>query len=249
MGFQAKNLLQSFLLYVKTCFVAKRKRNHDNVFVGNPAFGGRGSGVHRKSKRKKVCNKCFDSTLGYPGEGWATLRIATWNTRSLSFERFEYCKQLNYDVLAITEMWRRQRHFQTKSKNFTVSSPIIMKKGPNKGQPCFPNDKEAGVGILLSKRMQSKLMAFGSQGERVCWVRLQGPTCNIFILAVYMPHRGRINPSQSDTISDIERVLSKVPRGDCICILGDLNEHNCKQMLNTGQVNILPALNLQILAS
>ena len=67
-------------------------------------------------------------------------------------------------------------------------------------------------------------MGFGSEGERVCWVRLKGPTCNIFIVAVYMPHRGRIQPSQDDTIKDIQMVLAKIPRGDCICVLGDLNE-------------------------
>ena len=41
-----------------------------------------------------------------------------------------------------------------------------------------------------------------------------------------MPHRGRVAPSQDDTIKDLETVLAKVPHGDCICIciLGDLNE-------------------------
>ena len=34
-----------------------------------------------------------------------------------------------------------------------------------------------------------------------------------------------MQPAQDDTISDLEKVLtSKVPQGDCICILGDLNE-------------------------
>ena len=40
-----------------------------------------------------------------------------------------------------------------------------------------------------------------------------------------MPHRGRVSPSQDDTIRDLEFVLTKkVPQGDCICIMGDLNE-------------------------
>ena len=55
-------------------------------------------------------------------------------------------------------------------------------------------------------------------------MRLKGPTCNIFLIAVYLPHRGRVSPSQDDTIADLEKVLAKVPRSDCICILGDLNE-------------------------
>ena len=53
----------------------------------------------------------FDATLGFPGEGpdkWSNkhdnLSMATWNTRSLSFERFNYCQGLGFDVLAITEL-------------------------------------------------------------------------------------------------------------------------------------------------
>ena len=133
--------------------------------------------------------KLFDSTLGYPGEGWEFLKMATWNTRSLTFERFKYCEQLGYDVLAITELWRKQNNYQTKCTRYTTSTPRIIQKGPNKGKPRFPSDKAAGVGILLSTRMQKKLMGFGSEGERVCWVRLKGPTCNIFVVAVYATQR------------------------------------------------------------
>ena len=75
------------------------------IFVGNPAFGGRGPGIRRGMRRKRK-NTNFDSTLGYPGEGWKDklLSMATWNTRSLTFERFQFCKQLGFDVLAITEL-------------------------------------------------------------------------------------------------------------------------------------------------
>lgn len=73
--------------------------------------------------------RVFDSTLGYPGEGWrkhhsrrqkrrrrrkswskdyAHFTMATWNTRSMTRERFECCKSLGYDVLAVTEQWRTQ---------------------------------------------------------------------------------------------------------------------------------------------
>ena len=55
-------------------------------------------------------------------------------------------------------------------------------------------------------------------------MRLKGPTCNIFMVAIYMPHRGRVSPSQEDTIRDLEAVLKIVPKGDCICLMGDMNE-------------------------
>ena len=79
----------------------------------------------------------FDSTKGHPGEGWRhagkrktrrellrrkkrkdrwskqfpNLKIATWNTRSLTVERFDYCKRLKYDALGLTELWRTQEKF------------------------------------------------------------------------------------------------------------------------------------------
>ena len=124
--------------------------------------------------------------------------LTAWNTRSLIFERFQYCRKFGYDVLAITELWCNQARFQTKNTMFTTSSPIILTKGPRKGERRFPEDKAAGVGILLSSRARQKLPSFGSEGERVCWVRLEGPTCNIFIVAAHVPHRDRVKPSQDD---------------------------------------------------
>ena len=74
------------------------------IVEGNLAFGGRGSGVRWKKQSKNPLDK-FNSTLGFPGEGWKFkfLSVTTWNTRSLTQERFSYCKNLGYDVLAITD--------------------------------------------------------------------------------------------------------------------------------------------------
>ena len=167
----------------------------------------------------------FDSTLGFPGEGWwKRFTVATWNTRSLTKERFEYAKSLGYDVLAITELWRNQSTYQTRRKNFIVSEPILIKKGPNKGKIRFPNDRAAGVGILLSDRMEQKVHSFGSRGERICWVRLQGPVCNLFVVAVYLPHRAKIAPTQDQTLTQVQELLSEIPSRDCVCLLGDFNE-------------------------
>ena len=184
----------------------------------------------RKSRR----NYAFDSTLGFPGEGWSesqgwsskfrNLRIATWNCRSLTKNRISYCESLRYDVLVLTELWRNQSKHQRKDRSFTISEPILIKKGPRKGQKRFPDDRAAGVAILLSDTAEKQVESFGSEGERVCWVRLRGPICHLFIIGVYMPHRARTTPKQGDTMHDLEKVLSCVPQGDCICVAGDFNE-------------------------
>ena len=101
--------------------------------------------------------------------------MTTWKCKNLTFERYNYCKSLGYDVLSLTELWDKKGKFQDAVKEFIVSEAIQHKKGPNKGKTRFPQDKAAGVGILLSIRMQNKVMTFGSAGARVCWVRLRGP--------------------------------------------------------------------------
>ena len=107
----------------------------------------------------------FDKTLGYPGEGWtgwSQFTTATWNTRSLTKERYKYAISLGYDILALTELWRKQRKCQSRSNEFIVSEPELHKKGPNKGKPIYPDDRAAGVGILLSPRMQKKVHSIDS---------------------------------------------------------------------------------------
>ena len=164
--------------------------------------------------------------------------------------------------MAITELWRKQHKFQTKSKQLIVGEPKTITTGPRKGEIRYPKDKAAGVAIILSKRIQQKVLQFGSEGERVCWVRLRGPTCNLFVIAVYMPHRARIQPSQDQTLADIQEVLKDVPPRDCVCMLGDFNEQlpsnvegatgawtggtasaNANRMLDLLRMNNLTAIN------
>ena len=91
-------------------------------------------------------------------------------------------------------------------------------------KPRFPQDKAAGVGILLSSKAEQKVLTFGSTSERVCYVLLSGPVCNLFIVAVYIPHRGRTSPCQDDTIKDVQEALKKAPTQDCIMLMGDFND-------------------------
>ena len=138
----------------------------------------------------------------------------------MTFERFNYCKSLKYDVLVVTELWRVQGKFQNKTKAFVVGEAKVGEDGEKR----FKNDRAAGVGILLSKAAQQKVLSFGSTGERVCYVRLEGPACNLFIVTAYLPHRGRAAPDQDDTIQDIHEALKEAATSDCIILLGDFNE-------------------------
>ena len=183
--------------------------------------------------------RLFDSTLGFPGEGWGTgrqrnrkknkhkwsaefanLSMATWNTRSMTIERFDYCKRMGYDVLAVTELWRTQEKFTSRSYEFTTSA---IAKDKN-GNPVNDKDPAAGVGILLSPRAQQKVLDVGNnESERICWVRLKGPACNLFVVAVYMPHASRVQPAQADTLHELDMICKQAKPGDCLIVMGDFN--------------------------
>ena len=86
-------------------FLYGRKGNYERQQFGSLAFGGRGVGLLYNTRNWQVAHVSFDSTKGFPGEGWSSnhsnFKIGTWNTRSLTKERFNYCKSLKYDVLAL----------------------------------------------------------------------------------------------------------------------------------------------------
>ena len=178
----------------------------------------------------------FDITIGIPGEDpnkWSkkhpNFSVVTWNTRSLIFERCNYCKNLDYDILAISELWRSAEKFTNGTVSFINSKPRIDE---NTGAPLFPDDVASGVGILLSERAQSKyMMRHGSPCERIAWVHLKGPVTNLFVIAAYIPHRAR--PCQNDTLSTLIELLKQVPKNNCIVLLvGDFNEQLPKNLEN-----------------
>ena len=66
---------------------------------------------------------------------------------------------LNYDTLVMTESWCGQNKCRTKITCFTTSEPIIITKGPKKGQKRFPDDRSRGVNMLLLRRAQRTTQA------------------------------------------------------------------------------------------
>ena len=112
-----------------------------------------------------------------------------------------------------------------RSKAWTCSATLRHTKGKKKGQLINDKDSAAGVGILLSDRMEKKVISYGNNGcERLSWVRLEGPSCNIYVICVYMSHRARVKPDQKDVLKQLRAAIKKVSKGDCVVILGDLNE-------------------------
>ena len=95
---------------------------------------------------------------------------------SYSFERHDYCKMLQYDILGLTEFHNIQAQKRFQSRTWVHSAPAPMKGGKS-------TDPATGVTIMLSNRMADKLLDEGHVGTRITWSRIKGPVCNIFLLS------------------------------------------------------------------
>ena len=138
-------------------------------------------------------NFTFDSSLGFPGKGlgndWingsSDLILVVWNYRSLTFERFKYvfffkyanCESLQYDVLTLTDLWRSYEKFCDGTLKWIYGNAESVN-----GQPRFPEDHTACVGLFLSERTKRKYISHGTPCERIVWSRLKDPVTNVFVM-------------------------------------------------------------------
>ena len=60
-------------------------------------------------------------------------------------------------------------------------------------------------------------------GSRIAYCRLRGLTCNITVVAIYIPQKQRKNPDQKDIYDKLEQFLLTVGKRDCIILMGDFN--------------------------
>ena len=97
------------------------------------------------------------------------IQMALWNPWGMCNERWNYCKALNYDVLGLPEMHNTHNRKLWRSKYWITSEDAELNdQGKN-------TDSASGVAILLSKRFADKILAQGSVGSRIVWVRIDGP--------------------------------------------------------------------------
>ena len=124
----------------------------------------------------------------------------------------EYCKVLDYDIMGLTELHNNQHKPQFAGKHWICSDLACEEDGKS-------TDPAAGVAILLSCRMAHNILSKGHVGTRIAWVRLKG-----WWSPSYVPHKGRTaTPTVTDTIEALGKLLTTVPKQDCIIMGGDLN--------------------------
>ena len=100
------------------------------------------------------------------------LRLATWNCGGLKFTTRDMCKDLDYDVLVLTET--HDKGNLKSSRNFITADPAPQ------------SDPYAGVAIMLSDRVAKCVKHSGSCGSRIAFVEINAHPCNLFIVTVYI---------------------------------------------------------------
>ena len=133
------------------------------------------------------------------------IRLATWNCGGLSFTQREICSELGYDILALTE--KHDTGSLRTSKTF-VTGDIAPK-----------DDPYDGVAIPMSQCIASSVIYSGCCGARIAFVRIKASPCNLFGLSTYVPRSGRQVPSASDTLVELEALLSNVIDMTASCYL------------------------------
>ena len=91
------------------------------------------------------------------------------------------------------------------------------------GEPAPAGDSASGVALLLSERTAACITHSGCIGSCIVNVRLRAAANNLLIVCVYVPHDQRWHPSRADTFAELEALLERAPRGDCLLVMGDLN--------------------------
>ena len=113
---------------------------------------------------------------GYWSKKWLNqIKIGFWNPMSYSYERHNYCKTLNYDILGLTELHNAQVQNRFKGHTWIHSAATVTDENNKSTDPAV------GVAILLSNRIADKVLDSGYVETRIVWVKIKGPVvCNIF---------------------------------------------------------------------
>ena len=150
--------------------------------------------------------------------GRTEITAATWNIQYLTFDKLEPVMEENYDMLALTEL--HDRPHEGWDLDIKYPGRVFC------SDPSNSTDTAAGAAVLLSTRMAKRLISWQACGTRIVWVRIEGHTYNLIFIAVYVPHKYRTEPSQADTLQEIDtlcRTLRHKYPADQLIVAGDMN--------------------------
>lgn len=149
--------------------------------------------------------------------GRKTLRIGTWNVRSLKQDGklpnvIKEIKRLRVDILGISDTkWPGQ------GKHFTSDEHVLYHSGSD--QPT----ERYGVGILLAKEMSRAVTNFVPLSNRAMLIRLEAKPYNINIIQLYAPTGDKPVTEIEELYKDVDTLLKTTKKHEVVIVMGDMN--------------------------
>ena len=148
-----------------------------------------------------------------------TLEGCSVNTCGLTEKRSKRLLSAGYDILVGLET-----HGDEQGKGWLPEQRFFVGGAP----PV--NDPKSGVFVLLSKDMAQAAAPGGvtvsrKYPSRVLCVRIRADPVDLVIIAAYIPHQHRTNPSQQEVLDDLVVTARRAAGGTRVCYLvnADLN--------------------------
>ena len=145
------------------------------------------------------------------------LIVCTWNVEGLTDVKLEqiliYMAQNSLDVVCIQEVRK------LKSDSFLHDSGCqIYWSGSGDGVREW-----AGVGFIVSKRLQKSVVGFTPISNRICCLRVRVTGGCLALFSVYAPHNGKDLSERSELYTSLEHAWDHASANQGKYIMGDLN--------------------------
>ena len=83
-----------------------------------------------------------------------------------------------------------------------------------------------GCAILWSEKLSNRVRPMPNLGsDRICVLQVTTSECNIYVIAVYMPHKGCNIAEFKDEMECLERVCNECNSNGHTVVIGDMNAH------------------------
>ena len=156
----------------------------------------------------KVCE------VGRKLQCFQTLRIGTWNIRSMSLGKLDVIKaemdRMDIDILGISELkWTGKGHFDSGDKRIFFCGHDTNRKN--------------GVAIIANKKAVKSIIENNPMNDRMIAIRLQGAPINVTVIQVYAPTTDASQEEIEEFYASLQDLYKKIPKKDIKLIVGDFN--------------------------
>ena len=141
-----------------------------------------------------------------------TLRIGTWNVRSMNQGKLEIVKnkieRFKLDLLGISELkWTGMGYFES-------NEYIIYYAGNEK-------HKRNSVAFIIKKKLERTIMKYKAVNERLISIGLRGTPVNTIIIQAYAPTTDAEQEEVDEFYDQVQAEIDRTCKQDVLIVMGD----------------------------